>query len=191
MSNSVNIYQTILNNHTDCLGILKDISKAKKDNEPHFINSDLQMLNFDRLAKKLGNVVKSPDGLYFNNSALLFLEFKDRHLKNVDINDLKGKLYEGLSVFSFLLYKPLSKLNIKYIIICNPEKNQVKNPVQQTMQNRINNEVIDKDENTLRVTPKINELNRYFRSLKNLNIYIDIDIIITENKLFTFIQSLQ
>lgn len=191
------IYNCIVREHPDCLEPISRISKA--EDKPEFIASDLRIINFDRIAKKKSNELRSPDGLYFQDEYILFLEFKDRKFSDVKIGDrckrnkirkgIKGKIYEGLSLFSSLLYSNLTKLNIKCVIICNPSENIIQNPAQGVLQNRIyQKEMIDVDE--LRTMHMKETLETYFSPLSNININFEFEIIISHDRLDKFINSL-
>ncbi|TCP11928.1 hypothetical protein EV697_10540 [Bisgaardia hudsonensis] len=197
MCNSEYLYKKIEEKHTGCIESIQLISKA--DNEPSFINSDIKILNFDRLAKNIGSSVRSPDGLYYLDNKFLFIEFKDQKSSSLNMDDkcrkknidkgMKGKLYEGISVFSSLLDNTISDLNIKYLVICNPAKNLQKNPVERTMQKAINKSTNNDEDNT-RNKHHIDILKKYFHPLKKLNIKIEIDFIVSEVKLQNFLNSL-
>lgn len=191
------IFNSIKVNYSGFLEPISQISKADKGLE--FISSELGMINFDKIAKEYGNTLRSPDALYFRNGRFLFLEFKDRKISDVRINDrcnknnikkgIKGKIYEGLSLFFKILENPIERINIKCVIICNPGKNKIENPAQNALQEKIlSEESSDIDE--LRTHHLKKTLEDYFLPLSKINIIFEFDIILSEDKLDKFIQSL-
>lgn len=98
---------------------------------PNFIQSDIKMIDFDALAKKVGNTVCSPDGLALSKNIIHFIEFKNKGWGNIRISDTSNrednlylKVYDGISIFG--LYSNVdikNDLDIAFTIILNPKKN--------------------------------------------------------------------
>ncbi len=163
-------YERIVQEHQDHLKPISELSRA--DNSKPFVNSQVLLLNGDSLAKALGDTVRSPDAFYVGDNQLYFLEFKDRKYNSIKVKEIKEKIYEGLSVFSHFMEKSLDNLSITVLIICNPNKNSINNPVQAVMQHKINHST-SQSESTLRTKHKTAILERYFNPLQKLCIKIN------------------
>ncbi len=188
-------FKEILKNCSSFLSPICELSKA--DNSSEFINSNAKIINFDEVAKKHGSSFSSPDALWFQDNTFIFLEFKDRKISDVKINDkrngkkgIKNKLYEGLSLLSSLLEKPVQAINIEFILVCNPQKNIIKNPANKELQNRISKNT-SLDNEYLRTKSKREELERYFSSLSNLNINFQFRFILSDDSLNKLITSIE
>lgn len=67
------------------------ISEVFKSNKENFIDLDIEIINFDEVkkvyCKKRSNIVyflKLNDGLYVINDCIVFLEFKNVNIKDID-----------------------------------------------------------------------------------------------------------
>lgn len=98
---------------------------------PNFIQSDIKMIDFDALAKKVGKTVCSPDGLALSKNIIHFVEFKNKGWDNIRISDTSNrednlylKVYDGISVFGFYSNIDIKNdVDITFTIILNPKKN--------------------------------------------------------------------
>lgn len=99
-------------------------------NNISFLQSEMQLIDFDALAKTLkeevGSSAHSPDALMLSGDVIHFIEFKNQKWQKIITNCL-SKLYDGLSIFGICSQNE-SKLNevcIVFTIICSPEKNYI------------------------------------------------------------------
>lgn len=101
------------------------ITNLCRDGDFSFIKSDKELINFDKLAKKFGNTIYSPDALTEKNSEIYFIEFKNQDNEHLKIKDIIDKLYGGITVFAHFSDSELltGEIKIKYFILCHQEKN--------------------------------------------------------------------
>ncbi len=67
----------LLNNYSDCINTVTELSKNLYSNESS-VTSDKQLFNFDKLVKKIcsNNPHTSADAMYIKDNAITFIEFK-------------------------------------------------------------------------------------------------------------------
>lgn len=172
-----------------------------KDTGISFLQSDIKMIDFDELAKDIGNSVCSPDGLALVENTLHFIEFKDQKIHNIKISDCLDKLYQGLSVFGLCADKQthITPLQIVFTIICNPAKNHIS--TQKTQDNnpfaRMLNDNLAKTNNQLsdlEISQYEKQKNGKFQSMKKLasgmkifGIDIKVDILLIQQEIDDFL----
>lgn len=98
-----------------------------KNTNTSFVESDIVMIDFDALAKEVGNIVCSSDGLALNGNTIHFVEFKNQPWRKIDISNYLRKIYDGISIFGFHSQNTtkLQQIDIHCTIICNPDKNPI------------------------------------------------------------------
>lgn len=108
---------------------IRDVSKSDKEN---FIDSDIEIINFDKVKKayckkrtNIENTPKSNDGLYILGESMVFLEFKNANAKDIDIYDLSKKNYDSVCILSDIMGISIREIRekTKYILIYSSEKN--------------------------------------------------------------------
>ena len=108
---------------------IRDVSKSDKEN---FIDSDIEIINFDKVKKayckkrtNIENTPKSNDGLYISGESMVFLEFKNANAKDIDIYDLSKKNYDSVCMLSDIMGISIREIRekTKYILIYSSEKN--------------------------------------------------------------------
>lgn len=108
---------------------IRDVSKSDKEN---FIDSDIEIINFDKVKKayckkrtNIENTPKSNDGLYISGESMVFLEFKNANAKDIDIYDLSKKNYDSVCILSDIMGISIREIRekTKYILIYSSEKN--------------------------------------------------------------------
>lgn len=103
--------------------IKKDtITNLCRDGYFSFIESDKELIDFDKLAKEFGNTTPSPDALTEKNGEIYFIEFKNQVKPKT--KELIQKLYGGITIFAHFSDSEAltSEIKIKYIILCHREK---------------------------------------------------------------------
>ena len=192
------MFDGIINKCSSFLEPISEISKA--DDKPKFIESDFKLINFDKVAKQFGDVFRSPDALWFKKNNIVFIEFKDRKISCVKVNDkcsrnkiqkgVKGKIYEGISLLSYLLDDPVESINIEWYLVCNPKLNIINNPVHSVIQDIVARES-SSDIDNLRTKSIRKTLEKCFLPLSKININIKFEIILSEDKLNGFITNIE
>ena len=192
------MFDGIINKCSSFLEPISEISKA--DNKPKFIESDFKLINFDKVAKQFGDVFRSPDALWFKQNNIVFIEFKDRKISCIKVNDkcsgnkiqkgIKGKIYEGISLLSHLLDESVESINIAWYLVCNPKLNIINNPVHSVMQDIVARES-SSDIDDLRTKSIRETLEKCFLPLSRININIKFEIILSEDKLNRFITNIE
>ena len=108
---------------------IREVSKSDKEN---FIDSDIEIINFDKVKKayckkrsNIENTPKSNDGLYISEEFMMFLEFKNANAKDIDIHDLSKKNYDSVCILSDIFGISVREIREKtrYILIYSSEKN--------------------------------------------------------------------
>lgn len=108
---------------------IRDVSKSDKEN---FIDSDIEIINFDKVKKayckkrtNIENTPKSNDGLYILGESMIFLEFKNANAKDIDMYDLSKKNYDSVCILSDIMGISIREIRekTKYILIYSSEKN--------------------------------------------------------------------
>ena len=108
---------------------IRDVSKSNKEN---FIDSDIEIINFDEVKKayckkrtNIENTPKSNDGLYISEESMIFLEFKNANAKDIDMYDLSKKNYDSVCILSDIMGISIRGIRekTKYILIYSSEKN--------------------------------------------------------------------
>lgn len=198
--NSMNVFKHILS-----LPIIeKDtITNLCRDGNFSFIESDKELINFDKLAKKFGDTTSSPDALTEKNGEIYFIEFKNQIKPKTA--ELIKKLYGGITVFAhFSDSEALTgEIKIKYFILCHREKTKKTDPMIDTFSKVLKssgNEITDIDKQKLNknkqqskdeVIHSSNHLHLTAQALsKYSGINIEIEILLFEDERKKFIESL-
>jgi len=110
------------------------ISEVSKSNKENFIDSDIEIINFDEVkkayCKKRSNIAyppKSNDGLCVTNDCIVFLEFKNTNTKDIDQYELAKKNYDSICMLSDILGISIREIRgkTKYILVYSSEKNSI------------------------------------------------------------------
>ena len=108
------------------------ISEVSKSDKESFIDSDIEIINFDEVKKayckkrsNIENPSKSNDGLYISNECMIFLEFKNANAKDIDGYELAKKNYDSICMLSDILVISIRTIREKtrYILVYSSEKN--------------------------------------------------------------------
>ena len=110
------------------------ISKVSKSDKESFIDSDIEIINFDKIKedyctnKKLKEVPSSNDGLYISkDKKVIFIEFKNAKAEVIKEYDLGKKNYDSICILSDILDISIRELRrrTKYVLVYSSEKNSI------------------------------------------------------------------
>jgi len=110
---------------------INEVSKSDKEN---FIDSDIKIINFDKVKedyytnKKLKEAPSSNDGLYIGkDKRMIFIEFKNAKAEVIKEYDLGKKNYNSVCILSDILNISIRELrkNTRYILVYSSEKNSI------------------------------------------------------------------
>lgn len=186
MSYAKQEYDYLIDTYPTLLESFSSLSKTKTGNDfidgSEFIYSDLKMINFDSLAKKLGSNVCSPDGLFCDpiQDELIFIELKNQDWDNFDFKKYKSKIYEGISVLSAFTLdsnNDTESINISCYILFNPNHSKNLN------RNLAHLKLVENS--------RIATLEKFFKGFKKFKICIKFDFICNDNELNKFIYNLE
>lgn len=125
------------NNSKELLDLEKfkqKITEVSKSDKESFIDSDIEIINFDKLKeeyyfnKKLKEAPSSNDGLYINkDKKMMFIEFKNAKSEVIKEYDLGKKNYDSVCILSDILNISIRDLRkkTKYILVYSSEKNPI------------------------------------------------------------------
>ena len=181
----------------------KTVTELCKSQDGSFLQNDLLMIDFDGLAKQVGSILHSPDGLALKGDIVHFVEFKNRKLscKNM-ISECFLKLYDGLSIFGFLAKDniKIDKIKIMYTIIFNPEKNVInvrkteeENAVFGTINRNLErsggHQISDQDVSNYKKMKdgKFQHMRKIVTGLSKYGIEIEVDALLTQEEIEQFL----
>lgn len=110
---------------------ITEVSKSDKEN---FIESDIEIINFDKVKevycneRKLNEVPSSNDGLYISkDKKVIFIEFKNAKAEVIKEYDLGKKNYDSVCILSDILDISIRELRrrTKYVLVYSSEKNSI------------------------------------------------------------------
>lgn len=110
------------------------ISEVSKSDKEIFIDSDIEIINFDKIKeeyyinKKIEKAPSSNDGLYISkNKKMIFIEFKNTKSEVIKEYDLGKKNYDSVCILSDILNISIRELrkNTKYLLVYSLEKNSI------------------------------------------------------------------
>ena len=125
------------NNNEELLNLeefKEKISEVSKSDKEGFIDSDIEIINFDKVKenyytnKKLKEAPSSNDGLYISkDKKMIFIEFKNAKAEVIKEYDLGKKNYNSVCILSDILDKSIRELRkkTKYILVYSSEKNSI------------------------------------------------------------------
>lgn len=110
------------------------ISEVSKSDKESFIDSDIKIINFDKMKedyytnKKLKEAPSSNDGLYISkDKKVIFIEFKNAKAEVIKEYDLGKKNYDSVCILSDILDISIRELRrrTKYVLVYSSEKNSI------------------------------------------------------------------
>lgn len=110
------------------------ISEVSKSDKESFIDSDIKIINFDKIKedyytnKKLKEAPSSNDGLYISkDKKVIFIEFKNAKAEVIKEYDLGKKNYDSVCILSDILDISIRELRrrTKYVLVYSSEKNSI------------------------------------------------------------------
>ena len=110
------------------------ISEVSKSDKESFIDSDIKIINFDKIKedyytnKKLKEAPSSNDGLYISkDKKVIFIEFKNAKAEVIKEYDLGKKNYDSACILSDILDISIRELRrrTKYVLVYSSEKNSI------------------------------------------------------------------
>ena len=110
------------------------ISEISKSDNSSFIDSDIKIINFDKVKQKYGTskslseFLSSNDGLYISkDKRMIFIEFKNAKSEVIKEYNLGKKNYDSICILSDILNISIRELRkkIKYILVYSSEKNPI------------------------------------------------------------------
>ena len=110
------------------------ISEVSKSDKESFIESDIKIINFDKIKedyytnKKLKEAPSSNDGLYISkDKKVIFIEFKNAKAEVIKEYDLGKKNYDSACILSDILDISIRELRrrTKYVLVYSSEKNSI------------------------------------------------------------------
>lgn len=199
---SFNYIQSNFNSLLSPITVLSATDNEKKAKKDGFLKSKIEMINFDALAKRVGNVTRSPDGLTIKEDIIHFVEFKNQKSSNIEIRDCLNKFYDGLSVFGLYSQngKTINRMQIQFTIVCNPEKNVInteksreENPVFGTMQDVIknsgNNPISNKEISNYQKMKngKFQNMKKLLSGLSKFGIIVEVNVLLIQEEIDEFL----
>lgn len=125
------------NNSEELLDLEKfkeKITEVSKSDKESFIESDIEIINFDKIKeeyffnKKLKEASSSNDGLYISkDKKMIFVEFKNAKSEVIKEYDFGKKNYDSVCILSDILNISIRDLRkkTKYILVYSSEKNPI------------------------------------------------------------------
>lgn len=118
----------------DNISTLKETSKDKNNNESEefMTSSKLEAINFDGVKDDyiknlhLKENPRSNDALFITDKGHpIFIEFKNGYMDNKKEFDVRGKIYDSMSIFTDIVNKGISftREHLDYILVYNEKKN--------------------------------------------------------------------
>lgn len=117
----------------NCKCPIKKTSRDSGSNSPEYmVNSDLEVINFDKVTAKYVRKLKPPflpksnDALYIGkDKKIYFVEFKNGLLKSNEVFDIYNKIYDSLLIFNDIVNTNISfcRQHLYFILVYNEDKN--------------------------------------------------------------------